>query len=155
MHFIIVFLCTYFPYWNVVPSLHRYRFWGVGVESRPSAASSHAVVFVCRLHCPVAWQTPSCHHLINTLVHSVVGAFRECRTFVVTKPCTVAATLAGVRFVAKDVCLLITVDATWQYIRVSALGIKRYMSFTRLAWMIMIQDELYIHCTTIALWREL
>ena len=74
--------------------------------------NSGAGVFVCRLHGPVAWQTPSCHNLINTLVHTVVGAFREWRAFVGTKPCTVAAILAGVRFVGKDVSLLITVDAT-------------------------------------------
>ena len=48
-------------------------------------------VCLCRMHCLVIQALSQ--HLVNTRVHSVVGAFRENTPFVVTRPHTMAATM--------------------------------------------------------------
>ena len=62
----------------------------------------YQTVCLSRLQCLVI-QVLSYHHLVNTRVHSVVGAFQENTPFVVTRPLTMAATPVGVRFVERVV----------------------------------------------------
>ena len=79
-------------------------------SSFPVSTNSVLILCFCRAQCLVA------RALINTSVHSVIGAMQVCTPCEPMKPYTAGATRTGARFAAKDVKLLHICVVTWRSI---------------------------------------
>ena len=102
--------------WSDIWILQIQRFKCFILEDLCEMQSQNLNLYFCRAQFLVVRALSS---LINTSVHSVIGAMPACTTFERMKPFTEGATLTCVRFAVKLFNLLQAFVVTWRSIRES------------------------------------